>query len=245
MLPLFALAFREYAPIDGMGNNRAHPQAGAVGAPYLREHVTGTYYEPSRPNPREISNLLQNSSLARIQRSPQNLSVLWSYWGQFVTFELTHAVTNSSEKVSIPVPRCDPWLDPDCSGSKTIGFARTKHLVVDSMRHQLNANTAFFDGEPIYGNNDMLAKGLRARSGQDLLCELKTSPSQGLPDNDEVRASLSGSGHYMSSRDFHSRIRKSCQINAFTSQETNGLTPFHPFWHFRSFSFVNIIDSAG
>ena len=87
-----------YAPIDGVCNNEKFPLMGGVGALYFRDGSYRALDENQGPGPRNISNALRQSAqtFEKRQRSAQHLSILWAYFGEFITADITHSITNRS-----------------------------------------------------------------------------------------------------------------------------------------------------
>lgn len=185
--------FRSY---DGMGNNRANASWGAAGTQYLRE-ASGAHYPDGRsapagadrPSAREISNALaaQGDTVTADERG---LSTAIYEFGQFLDHDLGLALSGSSERFDIPVPRGDAWFDPASTGTAVIfmdrsGFdPRTGTL---SARQQVNRVTSFIDASHIYGSDAMRAAWLRTFVGG----KLKTRPTDAgevLPLNDGSQA---------------------------------------------------------
>ncbi|OWF46058.1 Dual oxidase [Mizuhopecten yessoensis] len=161
--------------IDGWYNNFAHINWGGAGEPLIHNITTAytdfTYKVPSNglPSARVISNTLfrQNMSLDS-GGSFLNRSALFAFFGQLVDFELTDVddTTCPAELLSIPVPRCDPDYDPQCSGTMSMPYERAAYdknsgQTPNSPRQQLNAATSYIDAGFVYGTNTVRAAFLR------------------------------------------------------------------------------------
>ena len=165
---------------DGSGNNVGNKEWGSVGTPYARRRVAVSYADGTGktlsdwvPSPRNISNLLLRSSLDSPKTS--DFSVLHAYFGQWLTFDLTHAQTNKSEPHDMILETTD-WA---FSFKEKIPFQRTKHVVDETtgVRDQLNFNTPFIDGEQVYSNSIERSNALRSFK----LGKLKEGPNRTLP----------------------------------------------------------------
>jgi len=87
-------------------------------------------------------------------------------WGQFIDPDLGLTPTGSSEKLSIAIPKGDPYFDPAGTGTKTMLLDRSAVAArtgtnTSNPRQQINALTAWLDGSMIYGSDTVTAKSLR------------------------------------------------------------------------------------
>ena len=69
----------------------------------------------------------------------------------------------------ISVPKCDRTFDKGCTGTQTIPFFRSVFDSSNSLRTQINLNTAWLDGSQIYGMTKTVADTLRSFSKGKLL----------------------------------------------------------------------------
>ncbi|XP_069121720.1 dual oxidase-like [Argopecten irradians] len=161
--------------VDGWYNNFAHINWGGAGEPLLHNITTAyadyTYQARSKglPSAREISNALfiQNMSIES-GGSSLNRSALFAFFGQLVDFELTDVddTTCPVELMSIPVPRCDPDYDPQCSGTVSMPYERAAYdkksgQTPNSPRQQINGATSYIDAGFVYGTNTVRTAFLR------------------------------------------------------------------------------------
>lgn len=175
---------QEFRTLTGEGNNVANPDWGAAGVPLLRgaapAYADGVSAPagPTRPSPREISNLICDQPALRLSSS-QASDFLWQ-WGQFLDHDIDLSETGT-ESLPIPVPAGDPWFDPFGTGTIELPFTRSEFDPVLAPREQLNRLTAFIDASNVYGSSDDRALALRTLDGTG---KLRTSAGDLLPYND-------------------------------------------------------------
>ncbi len=177
-------------PLDGTGNNLAHPDWGSTAEDLLRlspaAYADGVS-APSgadRPNARAISNAVAQSPEDGITND-RDLSAFVYAWGQFLDHDL--GLTEAAlprERLSIAVPAGDPSFDPAGTGTMTISMSRSAYdpatgTAAGNPRQQTNSITAFIDGSQVYGSDAARAAALREFSGG----RLKTSAGNLLPYN--------------------------------------------------------------
>lgn len=176
----------EFRSIDGTGNNPLDPLRGSANIPLLRHTKiaygdgTGSPAGAKEPSAREISDLVfaQDSSIP----CAVNISdFLWA-WGQFIDhdIDMTPTTTSPEEPFNIPVPAGDPWFDPNDTGTQVIDLDRSIYQMINGIRQQVNAITAFIDGSQVYGSDPTRAMELRTLDGTG---QLKTSSGNLLPYN--------------------------------------------------------------
>jgi hypothetical protein len=175
----------ELRSIDGAGNNRGNPDWGRAGVPLLRR--TAVDYEDGAGSPggqhrvsaREISNLCVAQPAPRPNAAGAS-DFLWQ-WGQFLDHDLDLVpIADPAEPFDVAVPLGDAWFDPAGTGTATIPLERSHYEVVDGIRQQVNAITAFIDASNVYGSDPERALALRTLDGTG---RLKTSPGALLPFN--------------------------------------------------------------
>jgi hypothetical protein len=176
----------EIRSIDGSNNNTANPTWGMAGIEFLRlvpsdyGDGAGSPAGGNRRSAREISNAV----VEQPQSIPNRARVsdfVWQ-WGQFLDHDLDLAPTITPvEEFDIPVPLGDLFFDPAGTGTQTISLDRSLYNVVDGVRQQVNAITAYIDASMVYGSDDARASELRTHDGTG---HLKTSKGNLLPFND-------------------------------------------------------------
>ena len=218
---LAAVRCSDVRSLDGVGNHFAGDTRGAVSDTYLRvlPRNSSRRTNAALPSPRLVSNAVldawlphhaaKSSSVAGGKAKSAALTGLFAFYGQWLTTDVTHAKTNSSEKWPIAVPRCDVQLDPDCSGTRTLGFSRTVRRPGGDAGEQYNGNTGFIDAEQVYGNNKARSDALRAFKGGLLRSRTRegtstetytvtdTAAEEYLPMGDEPTAAGHGIGNPM------------------------------------------------
>ncbi len=187
MLPgapaIFPLEFRT---IDGTGNNLSNPTLGSANTPFLRT-TTNAYGDglstpagAGQKGTRDISNLVDTQTGSVPIAKPD--SSFWWAWGQIIDHDMMITpIAVPTETFNIPVPACDPVFDRNCTGTATISFSRSAFINDENgVRQQLNANTHWIDGSPVYGSDLARAQELRALDGTG---HLKVGTNNMLPFN--------------------------------------------------------------
>ena len=157
----------EFRSLDG--RNNAPKDLGAAGQVNLRNVTvgyadgSGTPAGPLRKSARDVSNIVCNAGWRRSSILSRFPVFLWN-WGNFVDHDMALTrVANPPRIFAIPIPKCDPSFDPSCIGRQTLPFQRASYAVVDNVRQQINANSAFIDGSVIYGSDNNRGHALRTR----------------------------------------------------------------------------------
>ena len=63
----------------------------------------------------------------------------------------------------IAIPKCDPFMDTECSGDKVIPFKRSLFMANVTIRDQMNSVTGWLDGSQVYGSSSEVGDRLRTR----------------------------------------------------------------------------------
>ncbi len=168
MLVPFLLFSQDVRSIDGVGNNIANPEIGAVGdiqprlsaAIYvdgLGEPLTGE--SNSKPNPRNVSNKLFAQD--GLVSDNLNLSDFTWVFGQFVDHDITQVVNGSEPLLNIIIPDDDEVFSPGTVMPMLRSEVREGSGEV-SPREYSNNITSYIDGSNIYGSSDEVAAWLRS-----------------------------------------------------------------------------------
>ena len=173
-----------YYSLNGTGNNLAHANWGGAGVDLLRKSGTAygdgisTMAGATRPNPRELSNVL-GTQVTDPEPNSRNMSDMIYAWGQFIDHDLDLTPTGGAD-ASITVPANDTVFTPGSviPATRSITDPNTGTSTENPLL-QPNTITAFLDGSMIYGSNDTRALALRTLTGG----LMKTSAGDLLPIN--------------------------------------------------------------
>ena len=163
----------EFRSIDG--RNNATKDLGQSGTVELRNTTVG-YADgsgepagPDRFSARWISSTVCAQSASILNSN--NLSNFFWAWGNFVDHDMSLLkVASPPENFPIDVLQCDPQpppdgpsgpFDPHCKGPRELHFQRSNFTMVDGVRQQINADTAFIDASMVYGSDNNRAHALR------------------------------------------------------------------------------------
>lgn len=177
-------------PIDGTGNNLAHPTWGSAGQDLLRLSPVAygdgisTPAGADRPSARLVSNLLSTSPDGGVTND-RDMTAFVYVWGQFIDHDLGLTTSASpSERFPIGVPAGDPSFDPSGTGVMTISMSRSNWdpatgTATSNPRQQINSITSYIDGSNVYGSDATRAAALREFVGG----RLRTSAGNLMPFN--------------------------------------------------------------
>jgi len=261
-LPVVWLALAAGAPIalgdtrtyDGSGNNVANPDWGSRGVHLLR--LTAPQYAdgasqlslPGSPNPRVISNIVsaQEGELFGAHLNT-NLFVIW---GQFVDHDMDRSQGSTpSQFAIIPVPTCDEWMDPSCSGEEIILFERSDFdpetgTEPGNPRQQRNDISAFIDASNVYGSWQTRVDAVRTFEGGrlitkpnpagDLLPQNLDLPDEDFQDMDNTNFGLSAAELFVAGDDRANEHLGLTALHTLFMREHNRLADEiaaeHPDW---------------
>jgi peroxidase len=174
----------EFRTIDG--RNNATKDLGQAGTVHLRNTTvgyadgTGSPAGPDRKSAREISNLVDAVDDPGVKDASGISSFVWS-WGNIVDHDMTLLkVASPPEELDVDVPACDIPFDPGCRGDRKLHFQRSNSTVINGIRQQINANSAFIDASVVYGSDLGRSRVLRTFDGTG---HLLTSENNLLPFN--------------------------------------------------------------
>ncbi|VDM28393.1 unnamed protein product [Toxocara canis] len=160
-----------FRTMDGTCNNFQHPLRGAAFRPYNRllppEYDNGLSEPVSslrniRPNAREASRILLSSRKAVLH---PEYNALLMQWGQYLIHDMAKTTLVPSAKcnvcqniqgrcMSVPILPHDP--NANFKSNVCIRVSRSSAICGSGVRlprQQLNENTNFIDGSPIYGSS--------------------------------------------------------------------------------------------
>jgi hypothetical protein len=155
----------EVQSLDGWGNNRAHPDWGRAGTPYLRVapagYADGIGAPAAGPNTRYLSNRVFNDTEQNLF-SERGVSQWATTWGQFVdhTFGLR---ADGEEDAFIPYDNADP-LETFPSAVPGISFGRSAVAPgtgVTTPREQPNLVSSYLDASTVYSDETGRLEWLR------------------------------------------------------------------------------------
>ena len=186
----------EFRSWDGRGNNPANPTWGSASTQYLRETSGAAYADglsmppgARRPSARVISNVLSAQG-DQVTADSRGLSTAIYEFGQFLDHDLGLALSGSTERFDIAVPRGDESFDPRATGTMVIPLTRSASdptTGVRSPRQQVNGISAFIDASHIYGSSADRSSWLRTFSGGRLKSR-STAIGELLPLNDGTQS---------------------------------------------------------
>jgi hypothetical protein len=174
----------EYASLSGAGNNLLNPTWGSAGTAFVRTdpNMNMTLYPLNLPSARRVSQeifsrappSLSQTQIANLKEVPA--SMLRVIWAQYLNHDIALLNVSSERNLdSIPVPKCDDFMDPKCLGNKAIPFFGP--ALYNGMA--VNLQTHFVDASPVYGADLVRARALRTLERG----KLKVSACGLLPEN--------------------------------------------------------------
>ncbi|EGC30492.1 hypothetical protein DICPUDRAFT_83593 [Dictyostelium purpureum] len=175
-----SLEFRTYS---GENNNIRNPNQGASNKPFTRISKPKKFNVKDSPAitttiPRVVSNVVFDQT-QRIT-SKEHLTDMFNAWGRFFSRNIASAKPNEQNKWPIIVPKCDPYYDPKCTGSKTMDYYRSEYTQIPCTEEgtvmeedgkcydQINGVSSYLDGKSIYGNNEDICQSLRTHQGGEM-----------------------------------------------------------------------------
>src|SRR5262249_42023488 len=164
-----------FRTIDGTCNNLANPLFGSAGTDLVRlgpanyQDGISALSDNGVPGPRVISNAIAAQTVDVINN--RHLSDFIYVWGQFLDHDMDLTIANTPlQPAPIPVPKGDPFFDPNSTGKQTMFFFRSKFDPAtgtdhNNPRQQVNEITSFIDGSQVYGSDGVRASDLRTHVG--------------------------------------------------------------------------------
>lgn len=128
----------------------------------------------NRPSPRKLSQIFMKGQDGL--SSTSNKTALLAFFGQAVTGEIVMASESGCpiEMHRIPVERCDPMYDPECTGPRHMPFHRAAYdrstgQSPNSPREQINQMTSWIDGSFVYSTSEAWVNAMRSFQNGSLL----------------------------------------------------------------------------
>ena len=191
----FSSSNLKYRTINGTCNNFFYPLNGAAETPFARllpanyedgislpvghtQATSGDFFSPPWPSPRLISwRVIED---LKSDGNPDDVSVMFMQWGQFLDHDLDIAPLFEEEDCSCEyTKRCIPVeVKPEdtifgtvsSNGGKCLPFARSVPACTCEgqsplPRNQVNDLTSYIDASNVYGSENKLASNLRLFKG--------------------------------------------------------------------------------
>lgn len=108
------------------------------------------------PNPRNISNLI-GALDGTVPKNPQNLTLGFVTWGQFISHDMDLTEAGKEEYLPIPIPEDDEFF----TDVEELSFFRSKFIKDTKPRQHLNVLSVWIDGAVVYGSDAETVKKLR------------------------------------------------------------------------------------
>ena len=204
-------------PIDGIGHHQENPNLNSPNTDLIRlipsvgSNETNWVARSDLPSPREISNAICYNPEGMVLDEDGLSDMNW-LWGQFISHDIDFTLTQNgrvdgaAERIDIPIPSGDLWMDPQGIGTNMIMMFRSVYNQSTGMnetpREYPNSVTGWLDGSSVYGSSEQTADWLRSGIGG----RLKVTPDPNgdlLPladENDESAPSMSFVGFSASER---------------------------------------------
>ncbi|KYR00934.1 peroxinectin [Tieghemostelium lacteum] len=167
----------EWRSYNGEGNNIKNKDLGIQYGPFGRLMKPKDFKAFSKPDfynnlpmVREVSNMLCNQE--SLIMSTEHLTDMFNMWGQFLIHNLALSKPLSL-RWDIPVPKCDFYFDPQCTGTKNMTYIRTRITEVPctdlntpdasdgKCYEQVNTLSSFIDANVVYGSDKATCVALR------------------------------------------------------------------------------------
>jgi len=204
-------------PVDGFGHHEVDPLLNSRNSDLIRlipsdgTNETDWISRSNLPSPREISNSICYNPNGMVLDEDGLSDMNW-LWGQFVSHDIDFTLTQNgrvegaAERIDIPVPSGDLWMDPQGTGSNMIMMFRSTYNqstgIENIPREYPNSVTGWIDGSSVYGSTQDTADWLR--KGEGGLLKVTSDPNGDLlplaAEDDETAPSMSFVGFSASER---------------------------------------------
>ncbi len=162
---------QEYRSLSGVNNNQSNPIWGSANGDVYRltdidfEDGISSPAASDRTNPREISNQIFDQRES-IEEHGKHSDYVWVF-GQFIDHDITLIKGDAAEPLIIPVPTCDEYFDPECTGQSIIPMSRAAERAgtgtsIENPREYVNSISSFIDASNVYGSDSERAAYLRS-----------------------------------------------------------------------------------
>ena len=168
--------FESYYTTEGEQNHPTIPSYNSKGTDLIRLIPSAGVYEDDwaarmhLPSAREISNIACEDGNQTIY-DQRGLSDYNWIWGQFISHDLDFTLTQNGrvdgtpEKLNIPIPPSDKWMDPYSVGTLQIPMTRSMYNQStgdeSTPREFQNSISGWMDGSLVYGSSDFDSGWLR------------------------------------------------------------------------------------
>gem|GEM_PF-267546 len=204
-------------PIDGYGHHEVNPALNSRNSDLIRlipssgTNDSDWISRSELPSPREISNTVCYNPNGMVLDEDGLSDMNW-LWGQFITHDIDFTLTQNgrvdgaAERIDIPVPSGDLWMDPQGTGANMIMMFRSIYNqstgIENIPREYPNSVTGWIDGSSVYGSSQETADWLRTGQGGQL--KVTSDPNGDLlplaAEDDETAPSMSFVGFSASER---------------------------------------------
>ncbi|GAM21238.1 hypothetical protein SAMD00019534_044130 [Acytostelium subglobosum LB1] len=132
----------------------------------------GVFLNSTLPPVREISNVVMDQPYQIV--SAEKITDMGNMWGQFLIHNMAFSKPDPNYPMPIPVPKCDAYFDPRCTGNMTMPYFRTGFTKVSCTKttstrqsdgfcyEQINTMSSYIDANPVYGTTKDTADLLRS-----------------------------------------------------------------------------------
>ncbi len=204
-------------PVDGFGHHEVDSLLNSRNSDLIRllpsdgTNETEWISRSDLPSPRDISNSICYNPNGMVLDEDGLSDMNW-LWGQFVSHDIDFTLTQNgrvegaAERIDIPVPSGDLWMDPQGTGSNMIMMFRSIYNqstgIENISREYPNSVTGWIDGSSVYGSSQETADWLR--KGEKGLLKVTLDPNGYLlplaAEDDETAPSMSFAGFSASER---------------------------------------------
>ena len=204
-------------PIDGFGHHEVESAFNSRNSDLIRlipssgTNDSDWIARSNLPSPREISNSVCFNPNGMVLDEDGLSDMNW-LWGQFITHDIDFTLTQNgrvdgaAERIDIPVPSGDLWMDPQGTGSNMIMMFRSIYNqstgFENTTREYPNSVTGWIDGSSVYGSSQATADWLR--TGHGGLLKVTSDPNGDLlplaAEDDDTAPSMSFVGFSASER---------------------------------------------